>query len=103
MPLRPLGHLSGLVGSEERVGVEPTLPFGKPDFESGAFGHSAISPLGRESYAADAAERQAPLVLAARSDTTAALTKGVIGGLQKRVPGTRAAETVPGTLSKIGC
>ena len=29
---------------EERVGVEPTLPFGKPDFESGAFGHSAISP-----------------------------------------------------------
>ena len=30
---------------EERVGVEPTLPFGKPDFESGAFGHSAISPF----------------------------------------------------------
>ena len=32
---------------EERVGVEPTLPLGKPDFESGAFGHSAISPSGK--------------------------------------------------------
>jgi hypothetical protein len=26
------------------VGVEPTVPFGTPDFESGAFDHSAISP-----------------------------------------------------------
>ena len=39
--------LFGFCG-EERVGVEPTLPFGKPDFESGAFGHSAISPIGRQ-------------------------------------------------------
>ena len=45
---------------EERVGVEPTLPCGKPDFESGAFGHSAISPFGRQTYAAYAAEGQAP-------------------------------------------
>jgi hypothetical protein len=52
--------LFGFFGGEERVGVEPTLPFGKPDFESGAFGHSAISPGGRESYAAAAAEGQAP-------------------------------------------
>jgi hypothetical protein len=42
------------------VGVEPTLPFGKPDFESGAFGHSAISPIGRQTYAAYATEGQAP-------------------------------------------
>jgi hypothetical protein len=44
---------------EERVGVEPTLPRGKPDFESGAFGHSAISPFGRQTYAAYATEGQA--------------------------------------------
>ena len=42
------------------MGVEPTLPCGKPDFESGAFGHSAISPLEAETYALDAAERQVP-------------------------------------------
>jgi hypothetical protein len=28
----------------ERVGFEPTVPCGTPDFESGTFGHSAISP-----------------------------------------------------------
>ena len=26
------------------MGVEPTVPFGTPDFESGTFGHSVISP-----------------------------------------------------------
>ena len=29
----------------ERVGFEPTVPCGTPDFESGTFDHSAISPL----------------------------------------------------------
>ncbi len=29
---------------EEKVGFEPTVPFGTPDFESGTFGHSATSP-----------------------------------------------------------
>ena len=28
----------------ERVGFEPTVPCGTPDFESGTFGHSATSP-----------------------------------------------------------
>ena len=32
---------------EERVGVEPTVPCGTPDFESGTFGHSVISPKAR--------------------------------------------------------
>jgi hypothetical protein len=30
---------------EEKVGFEPTVPFGTPDFESGTFGHSATSPI----------------------------------------------------------
>jgi hypothetical protein len=30
--------------STERVGFEPTEPFGSPDFKSGAFDHSATSP-----------------------------------------------------------
>src|ERR1017187_1009470 len=30
---------------EERVGVEPTLPCGKHDFQSCPFGHSGISPI----------------------------------------------------------
>ncbi len=30
----------------ERVGFEPTVPCGTPDFESGTFGHSATSPRG---------------------------------------------------------
>ncbi len=29
----------------ERVGFEPTVPCGTPDFESGTFGHSATFPL----------------------------------------------------------
>lgn len=29
----------------ERVGFEPTVPCGTPDFESGTFGHSATSPI----------------------------------------------------------
>ncbi len=29
----------------EGVGFEPTLPFGKPVFKTGAFGRSAIPPL----------------------------------------------------------
>ena len=29
---------------EEKVGFEPTVPCGTPDFESGTFGHSATSP-----------------------------------------------------------
>ena len=29
----------------EGVGFEPTLPFGKPVFKTGAFDHSAIPPL----------------------------------------------------------
>jgi hypothetical protein len=29
----------------ERVGFEPTVPCGTPDFESGTFGHSATSPV----------------------------------------------------------
>ena len=32
----------------ERVGFEPTVPCGTPDFESGTFGHSAISPRTRD-------------------------------------------------------
>jgi hypothetical protein len=28
----------------ERVGFEPTVPCGTPDFESGTFGHSATFP-----------------------------------------------------------
>jgi hypothetical protein len=36
--VRPL-HLA------ERVGFEPTVPCGTPDFESGTFGHSATSPV----------------------------------------------------------
>ena len=28
----------------ERVGFEPTVPCGTPDFESGTFDHSATSP-----------------------------------------------------------
>ena len=28
----------------EKVGFEPTVPCGTPDFESGTFDHSAISP-----------------------------------------------------------
>jgi hypothetical protein len=30
---------------EEKVGFEPTVPCGTPDFESGTFGHSATSPI----------------------------------------------------------
>ena len=30
---------------EERVGFEPTVPYGTPDFESGTFDHSATSPI----------------------------------------------------------
>ena len=30
----------------ERVGFEPTVPCGTPDFESGTFGHSATFPRG---------------------------------------------------------
>ena len=29
----------------ERVGFEPTVPCGTPDFESGTFDHSATSPV----------------------------------------------------------
>src|SRR5690606_11900127 len=37
----------------ERVGFEPTVRRRRtPDFESGAFDHSATSPVGRESYGA---------------------------------------------------
>ena len=31
----------------ERVGFEPTVPCGTPDFESGTFDHSATSPVNR--------------------------------------------------------
>ena len=33
-----------LLFMEEKVGFEPTVPCGTPDFESGTFGHSATSP-----------------------------------------------------------
>lgn len=33
-----------LILLEEREGFEPSLPCGKPDFESGTFNHSAIAP-----------------------------------------------------------
>jgi hypothetical protein len=38
-PDRPLQHLSA-----ERVGFEPTAPFGAPLFESGTIDHSVTSP-----------------------------------------------------------
>ena len=31
-------------GRAERVGFEPTIPFGMPVFKTGAFNHSATSP-----------------------------------------------------------
>jgi hypothetical protein len=34
----------------ERVGFEPTVPCGTPDFESGTFGHSAISPASSRAH-----------------------------------------------------
>ena len=43
----PLGKaVPGYEGSElaERVGFEPTVPFGTPDFESGTIDHSVTSP-----------------------------------------------------------
>ena len=36
----------------ERVGFEPTVPCGTPDFESGTFGHSATSPRNLTFYQA---------------------------------------------------
>ena len=38
-----INHLRYILA--ERVGFEPTLGFPKPDFESGAFDHSATSPI----------------------------------------------------------
>ena len=32
-------------GEAERVGFEPTLPFGKHAFQACSFGHSDISPI----------------------------------------------------------
>ena len=46
-PMRFLGggRWPGLeVGMAERVGFEPTVPCGTPDFESGTIGHSVTSP-----------------------------------------------------------
>ena len=43
--LRPLGHLSKDSEFPERVGFEPTvMQSTTPDFESGSFDHSDISP-----------------------------------------------------------
>ena len=39
-----VNRLLGAMSLEERVGFEPTVPYGTPDFESGTFGHSATSP-----------------------------------------------------------
>ena len=42
MPAEISGHFSYYLA--ERVGFEPTVPCGTPDFESGTFDHSATSP-----------------------------------------------------------
>ena len=38
----------------EKVGFEPTVPCGTPDFESGTFGHSATSPVSKKAIVAAA-------------------------------------------------
>lgn len=38
--------VNGLCRLAERAGFEPAIPCGIPDFESGAFDHSATSPQG---------------------------------------------------------
>ena len=43
-PRYQCGSGVSLCGLAERVGFEPTVPCGTPDFESGTFGHSATSP-----------------------------------------------------------
>jgi hypothetical protein len=45
--LRDVLGLAGTSGMVERVGFEPTSRYDRePDFESGAFDHSATSPVG---------------------------------------------------------